>query len=204
MNEDLAKLHHSRSKKDFPDLGLEDDEYVELAISRSKYGLLFIWSLAIIASLILGFFALSVSFGGEQAMANIGMNPSAISYLYLIILVLIIAISLCAVVATSVYSANKMYVTNRRIFHYEAFSLFSKSVNVIGLWRIEDVSFRQSNLLDHILHLGTIRLSTVGDETTYTFKYVDTPTDELQTIMHLVQVRRRIHDKEEKQATNGE
>ncbi len=200
MNEDLAKLHHNRSQKDFPDLGLEDDEYVELAIKRSKYGLLGIWSLAVIASAILLIFAISLNVDGGL-LSNIGLGGSATFYFYLIILVLIATIVLCALVSTSVYCGNKMYVTNRRIFHYESFSLFSKSVNVIGLWRIEDVSFRQNNLLDHILHLGTIRLSTVGDETTYTFKYVDTPTDELQIIMHLVQVRRRIHDAEEKQST---
>ena len=33
-------------------------------------------------------------------------------------------------------------------------------------------------------------MSTVGDETTYTFKYVDTPTDELEKITHLVHMEK--------------
>ncbi len=186
MKEDLIKLHHRRSKQDFPELNLEEDEFVELSIRRSNYGVLAIWSLAALATILLLIVALTVNFGGNAAMSSLGFNSGALTYLYLIFIILFGVIFISAVVISRVYKSNRMFVTNRRIFHYEAISLFAKSVNVIELNRIEDVSFRQNGLLDHIFHLGTIRLSTVGDETTYTFKLVDTPTDELKTIMHLV------------------
>lgn len=186
MKEDLAKLHHTRSKKDFPELNLEEDEYVELDIRRSKYGLLGVWSLAALAVLIIVIVSITVNLNGAAVMADLGFNPNATVYLYLIFFILFAVIILSSLVVSRVYRANRMVVTNRRIFHFESISLFAKSVNVIELGRIEDVSFRQNGLLDHIFRLGTIRLSTVGDETTYTFKYVDTPTDELKTIMHLV------------------
>ena len=188
MKEDLIKLHHTRSKKDFPELDLEEDEYVELSIQRSNYGLLAIWSLTAFASLILIIVAITTNTRGASVMSSLGFNPAAIGSLYFIFIILLGVIILCAVVFSRVYKSNRMFVTNRRIFHYEAISLFAKSVNVIELNRIEDVSFRQNGVIDHIFHLGTIRLSTVGDETTYTFKFVDTPTDELKTIMHLVHV----------------
>ena len=35
MDEGLAKIRHDRSKKDFPFLKLDDDEYVEFAFSRA-------------------------------------------------------------------------------------------------------------------------------------------------------------------------
>lgn len=190
MKEDLAKLHHIRSKKDFPELDLEEDEFVELDIRRSRYGLLGIWGLAIFACLIILMVSLTINLNGAAVLLSLGFNPGATSYLYLILLILFGVIVLSACVVSKVYNANRMFVTNRRIFHYESISLFAKSVNVIDLHRIEDVSFRQNGLLDHIFRLGTIRLSTVGDETTYTFKCVDTPTDELKTIMHLVHSRK--------------
>ncbi len=192
MREDLAKLHHARSKKDFPELNLEEDEFVELDIRRSKFGLLGIWSITALAGLVILMVSLTINLGGSTTLRDLGFNPDATSYLYLILLILFGVVILCAFVVSKVYSANRMFVTNRRIFHYESISLFAKSVNVIDLNRIEDVSFRQNNLLDHIFRLGTIRLSTVGEETTYTFKYVDTPTDELKTIMHLVHSRKGI------------
>ena len=36
MDEGLNRIRHERSKKDFPSLKLEDDEFVEFAISRSR------------------------------------------------------------------------------------------------------------------------------------------------------------------------
>ena len=36
MDKALAKVRHERSKKDFPFLKLEEDEYVEFAFSRAR------------------------------------------------------------------------------------------------------------------------------------------------------------------------
>ena len=44
MKNDLVKLRHARSTKDFPGLKLEDNEFVELVIRRSKIGLILIWA----------------------------------------------------------------------------------------------------------------------------------------------------------------
>ncbi|MBR3263764.1 PH domain-containing protein, partial [Candidatus Saccharibacteria bacterium] len=124
---------------------------------------------------------------GNEAVA---LNGFAKSYLYVIILILFCIITVAALVGTKVYRANRLYVTNKRLIHHQANSLFSKSVNVIELLSIEDVSFKQENIADHFFKLGTIRMSTIGDETTYVFKYVNTPKDELDTITHLVHMEK--------------
>jgi len=36
MDESLVRIRHERSKKDFPFLALENDEFVEFAFSRAK------------------------------------------------------------------------------------------------------------------------------------------------------------------------
>ena len=64
MKEDLAKLHHARSKKDYPELELEEDEFVELDIRRSRYGLLGIWSLTVLVGLIILIVSMTVNLGG--------------------------------------------------------------------------------------------------------------------------------------------
>jgi hypothetical protein len=83
-------------------------------------------------------------------------------------------------------NANHTYVTNRRVIQKSRSSIFANSTNIIELRRIEDVSFHQNSLIDHLCRFGTLRMSTVGDETTYTLKYVDTRHDEVKTISHLV------------------
>ena len=149
---------------------------------------------------------LEFSVGGDEIVA---FNGFAKSYLYLIILVLFGIITIATLIGTKVYNANRLYVTNKRLIHHQANSLFSKSVNVIELLSIEDVSFQQENIGDHIFKLGTIRMSTIGDETTYIFKYVNTPKDELDTITHLVHMekektKRRHRRPEEDRETDDE
>ena len=187
MKQELIKLHHARSLKDFPELRLEENEYVELAIERSKLGLIFIWGAACAGYLALIVALVFMAFGGVKSA---GLSGFAQSYIYLIILILFGIITISALIGSRVYKNNRLYVTNKRLIHHRANSLFSKSVNIIELLSIEDVSFKQENIGDHIFKLGTIRMSTVGDETTYTFKYVNTPKDELDMITHLVHVEK--------------
>ena len=188
MKKELIKLHHARSAKDFPELRLEENEFVELAISRSNLGVVLMWGAAGFGYLALFIAILFLEFNAADASSVLG--GFAKSYLYLIILILFCIITAAAFISTKVYRANRLYVTNKRLIHHQANSLFSKSVNVIELLAIEDVSFMQENIADHFFKLGTIRMSTVGDETTYVFKYVNTPKDELDTITHLVHLEK--------------
>ncbi len=185
MKKELVRLRHARSKKDFPEITLEEDEYVELAIRRSKIGIFFIW-----LGVACGFAALTAALilftSGGLSSPIFKVNDASRPYLYIMIFALYFIVLLVGVVATVTYASNKLYITNKRAFQLSMTSLFSRSVNVIDLVSIEDVSFKQNGLFEHIFQLGTIRMATVGDETTYTFKYINTPRDELDTIIHLV------------------
>jgi len=186
MKKSLEELRHARSQKDFPFLSLEPEEYVELVIVRSHFALISIWFVAIVAILliILCSIIISTSTNGETLFPTINIVP-----LFGVVVPLLILLTiLIAIVATKVHFGNKLYITNKRAIQTLMTGLFSHSTNVVELSRIEDVSFKQVGILQSILHYGTIRMSTVGDETTYTFPYVDTPTDEIQTISHLIHV----------------
>lgn len=187
MKEDLIKLHHARSQKDFPGLNLEEGEYVEFDIHRAPIGLTLIWGLAFLAIFVLSL-CLTLMWTDANTSATLGLNSTAVAYLYLIIFILLGVSVMAAFIAQYVYRSNRLVVSNNRLFHYQALSLFSRSTNVIDLSSIEDVSYRQVGLIDHIFHIGTIRLSTVGEETTYTFKYAAIPKKELDAITHLVHV----------------
>ena len=188
MKDDLVKLHHARSQRDFPHLKLEDDEYVDLAIRRSSVGVVIIWASVIIAFIVLTVLIIIVS--TINSASAVPLNDSAQFYLYCILAMLYVVILFCGGVGTYVYTANKLYVTNHRIIQETTTSLFTKSVHVIELVSIEDVSFKQQGIFDQILRIGTIRMTTITNDSSYTFKYVDTPTDEMETISHLVHVEK--------------
>ena len=185
MKKELSKLQHARSAKDFPEIDLEADEYVVLHIKRSRIGIAFIW--VVVALLVMALsLALIMLAGGAAQSAGFTMNESAMHYLRLGILALYAVFFFGGIVGQSIYDANQIYVTNRRLIQKSRNSLFANSTNIIELRRIEDVSFRQSSLVDQIFRLGMLRMSTVGEETTYSLKYVDTPRDEVKIISHLV------------------
>lgn len=187
MKTELSKVQHARSAKDFPEIDLEQDEYVVLHIKRSRIGVAFIW--AVVAVLVIALSLTLIFFANSSASIEntvFQMNDASRHYLRLVIFFLYILVFFGGFVAQSIYDANHIYVTNRRVVQKSRSSIFANSTNIIELRRIEDVSFHQSSLIDHICSFGTLRMSTVGDETTYTLKYVDTPHDEVKTISHLV------------------
>ena len=197
MKNDLVKLRHARSQKDFPEIALEENEYVELAIRRSPVGVILIWAGEALAAI---FFAcILILFQLSPSVTAGTLNASGRSFLYLVLYIAFAAILISGLVGTHVYRGNRLYVTNKRLLQQSTNALFSKSTNVIDLVSIEDVSFQQSGVLEHVFKLGTLRMSTVGDETTYTFKYVDTPTDELEVISHLVHIE-KVHRRSTKAA----
>lgn len=186
MKKDLVRLRHARSTKDFPGLKLEADEYVELSIKRSPVGLILIWTGEVIGAMALFVVMMALTHGDF----SLRLNSTAKNFMYFIFYVVMGVMLVAGLIGTYVYRGNSLYVTNHRVIQNSVMSLMAKSTNVIELSKIEDVSFKQSGLYEYIFRLGTIRMSTVGDETTYTFKLVDIPTDELEVISHLVHVEK--------------
>ena len=186
MDKAEVEMRHSRSVKDFPYLHLESNEWVELVIERAKIRIILVWVavfLTFIALTACMFFLLNFNGG-----AVFDQNMTLILSLFMLMICLVIFS--VGLVSTKVHRDNKLYVTNKRLIHQSALALFSQSVNTIDLQSIEDVSFSKETIFDYILQIGTLKMTTVGDETTYTFKYVDTPRDEMQTITHLVYIEK--------------
>lgn len=186
MKKELTQIKHARSAKDFPEINLEENEYVVLHIKRAYVGIVLIWTavgaLIIALSILL---ILIMNTANNQSSAFV-LNEQSLGYLRLGVFALYGVIIFGGFMSQAIYDQNQLYITNYRAIQKTRTSLFANSTNVIKLSRIEDVSYRQKTLFDHIFKIGTLRMSTVGDETTYTFPWLDTPNDEVKTISHLV------------------
>lgn len=194
MKSDMIELRHARSRKDFPEIKLEENEFVKLVIRRSPIYLVLIWAGEIVATAALLVLLVFLS-SSSKSNAVLNLNEESVSFLNLVVYIALGAIWIAGLIGTKVYRGNKLFVTNKRLIQKAMTSLFASSTNVIDLISVEDVSFKQAGILEHVMKIGTLRMSTVGDETTYTFKYVDTPTNELELITHLVHVEKE-KDKE--------
>ena len=180
MDESLAKIRHDRSKKDFPGLKLEEDEYVEFFFRRAKVYLALIWGgLFVGLDVILLDFLLVLM--GQTMLDEMGVN-----FLFIILFALLAATFVIWLLALKIYNGNKLYITNRHVIQMVMNSPVSTSINIIDLSSIEDASFRQENILQKMFHYGTLRLATVGDETTYTFPYSDISPTDLRAVTDLI------------------
>lgn len=189
MKKDLVRLRHARSTKDFPGLKLESDEYVELSIKRSPVGLILIWTGEAVGFLIMSVILTFMMHGGDGNIVG-SLPASGKSFMYFVLYILMAVMLIAGLIGTHVYRGNTLYITNHRAIQNSVDSLMSKSTNVIELSKIEDVSFNQKGLFEYVFKLGTIRMSTIGDETTYTFKLADAPIDELEVISHLIHIEK--------------
>lgn len=180
MDEGLIKIRHARSKKDFPFLKLDTDEYVEFAFKRSRLCLF-----AIFGGVAIGLIAILLAFLlvllEQDSLDEMGRN-----FMHIILACLVAAALLIGLVALVVYRGNRLFITNKRVIQMVMKSPVVTSVNMIDLSSIEDASFHQSGIMQKMFKYGTFRLSTVGDETTYTFPYSDISPAELKAISELI------------------
>ena len=189
MDANLARIRHERSKKDFPFLTLEDDEYVEFAFKRARVCL---WAilLGVSVGLILILSAFLLTLLGQRMLDEMGKN-----FMFIILSALLATALIIGVISLKMYRGNRLFVTNEHGIQIVTNSIVSSSTNIIDLSSVEDASFRQDGLLQQLFHYGTLRLATVGDETTYTFKYSDISPSDLRGISELISNAKEKDDK---------
>lgn len=184
---DLDQLRHARSAKIYPTLDLEDGEYVVLEIVRAKIVYILTWLVVILA--LIGLSSLLFFLSGDAmvgSMEILDFNAKTKYYFVMTFLVLYMSAIVLGLIASSVHRENRLYISNKRVIQNLRPNIFSNSTNIIDLRRIEDVSFRQNGLIQQLLGIGTIRMATVGDETTYTFRLTNSSREEMKTISHLI------------------
>lgn len=174
------KARHDESATLYPDLNLGPAEYVVIRLKRHPIGIMQIWlvTFAVFAALLVStvFITNTISLdAGAKAFAAIaGLGMSVLTFVF-------------GALTTRIYQMNKFFVTNERVINHIQRSLFSMRKQSIGLDGVEDVSYRQSGILQTILRYGSVRLATVGDETTYRFNYVQDPVSQIAVINQTVQ-----------------
>ncbi len=150
-------------------LELEADERVEFAIRRADIFIVATWVGVIIACIVIAIVIVLINANQGKMAGALPLN--GLSWLMGLVGVLVYLIIIgVGMVATKVHFSNRLFITNKRVLEYEMKSLFHNSMNIIDLKSIEDVSIKQSGIIDHMLGVGVLRMSTVGDETTYTFE----------------------------------
>lgn len=182
---EAIRKKHEDSKQKYPHLNLSEGEFVIKAMRRHPIGLFFpmfigVLLLTIAISAYLSFDSIAVNLGLQGDLAD----PAGL---------LMPLILFCALVGVGmfiiyyVYVSNRFFLTNESVIQEIQHGLFSRHEQTVSLSNIEDASYRQTNIIQHLFNYGSIRLSTEGDETTYRFTYVANPHDHISVLNNAVE-----------------
>jgi hypothetical protein len=178
------------SKNKYPQLHLSEGEYVIFAIHRHFIGLIEIWAVVILLAVLIlfgvAYYAANPGMFSSITMTSAEQLPSA-AVLTIPALFVIGLFVLGGWIATYVYQGNKLFLTNESVIQVIRNSLFSTQEQTISLGNVEDASFIQHGLLQYALNYGLIRLSTEGEETTYSFNYAPSPRNEIAKLNEAVE-----------------
>ncbi len=182
---DELKAKHDASVRAFPSLNLSEVEYIISAVPRHTIGVMKSLVGSGIAVLVIALVVFNYNF----IMSSFGTTKLAPPFW----LVLLSGIILTAVIAIACYGAvwvfnsNKFFLTNESVIQEIQEGFFAHREQTISLANIEDASYTQIGPLQMIFNYGTIRLSTEGEETTYTFTYASNPKRQIAVLNNAVE-----------------
>lgn len=180
-----VQVKHDRSKRMYPFLNLSEGEYIISAVRRHPIGLIIplaVGSLiiAIALSLLINYPAFVEALSITGPLADVGTMVAPL-------LLFCVLIGLGMFVVYYVYVNNKFFLTNESVIQEIQVTLFSRLEQTVSLANIEDASYTQQGIIQHIFNYGSIRLSTEGDETTYRFTFVANPKGHIATLNNAVE-----------------
>lgn len=194
------KARHDRSVKKYPEITVDEDEYVVLSMRRHSLGYL----LNIIFSSMVAVFLISawiiVCFMPNPLPIPANFKPQ-LSVIFGSITLLLILLTYANYV---VYRANRIVITNERAIQWISTTIMSQKKQVINLESIEDISYSRDGILQHLFDYGTVKLSTVGDESTYTFAFSPNPDKKAEFLSDVVEAARENQMLSDKLFKDGE
>ena len=179
-----VKAKHDESVARYPRLNLSEGEFVILDIKRHPIGMLVPIGIAGLLIVAIMFFVMMYPSIASGSTASILPPVMAIFGVALLLIGLVV---LGGAVALWVYLQNQFFMTNESVIQEIQESLFSRHEQTVSLGSIEDASFRQSGIIQTLFNYGTIRLSTEGEETTYVFRYVANPREQIAILNNAIE-----------------
>ncbi len=188
---EVIELRHQRSVEQFPNIKFHDQEFVMLTIRKHPLELALIWAVAIVMMIVIaviGMMATNFITSSGPASFSTGIELSGGRVLlFLIFIALIVLVIIFAAIGTVIHRSNYLVLTTEKLVQYVMFGLFNNKIQTVDLNGVEDVSSMKTGLLQSILNIGVLKMSTVGDESTYTINFIADPVTKAEMVNEVVQ-----------------
>lgn len=183
---EVIKNRHEESVKNYPNVKIDNDEYVVMSLRKSWIGLAGIVFAALFIFVALVSAWILICFMPTKLNLTENMKQN-LSFIFVPMSVLV---AIMGYIGYSTYKANRFVATNERAIQWIVTGLLDHKKQAIKLESVEDISFSQKGIFQHLFNFGTIRLSTTGDESTYTFTLVKNPAKVVEILGELAECAR--------------
>lgn len=149
------------------------DEIKVADVRRHPIGLFFIF-LQVFAALGLSFLLIFTLLPNFLEAVNVSQSSG---YLAATVFALFVGLLgfIFLVLATRIYTASQLIITNDNITQVMQVGLFHRKVSEISMENVEDVTAHQEGVLQTFFNYGRVHIETAGEQNNYDFIYCPNP-----------------------------
>lgn len=157
---------------------IDENDVVIMKLHRHPMGLFMLY----VANL-LGLFA-GVGLVVWASNQSLDLTSSQKSLALLGVVIVTAVMLLVLYVATVVYWASALVLTETEVKQNIQNGLFSKKTSRLGLTNVEDVSMEQNGILASMFNYGTLNIETAGEQANFKFTFCPNPGECTKVIMN--------------------
>lgn len=105
----------------------------------------------------------------------IGSSATLTAALSMLSLIFIVLGLIFMALATRIYNANQLIITDIHITQVLQVGLFNRKVSELTMENVEDVTSEQGGVFPTIFNYGTLKVETAGEQNNFIFKYCPNP-----------------------------
>lgn len=148
---------------------INHDEIKVADIRRHFFGLFLIYLQVVVA------LALSLGLIVFLLPDVVGSSATLNAVLALVSLFMIGLGLIFMALATKIYNANQLIVTDIHVTQVLQVGLFNRKVSELTMENVEDVTSEQGGVFPTIFNYGTLKVETAGEQNNFVFKYCPNP-----------------------------
>jgi uncharacterized membrane protein YdbT with pleckstrin-like domain len=152
---------------------INPDEIKIADVRRHPIGLLILY-MQFFVGIGLSLFLIIAFMPSTLRILNISQN-TADSITFFLALIAVSFGLIFVVLATRIYQASQLIITNDNVTQIMQVGLFYRKVSEISMENVEDVTAHQKGILQTLFNFGRLHIETAGEQNNYDFIYCPNP-----------------------------
>ncbi len=182
---EVSKRLSQTGRRFFDLIEFDENEQLILEVRKHPFGLLVIWTLGVIVSLVLLTvpIVLAAFIGSSGSVVGASDVRSIQALLFFIGIVLAVGGMGVTFINTMLYKNNVIFVTSEKLAQVIYTSLFNRKISQLSIGDLQDVTVKQNGIFPRAFNYGTLTIETAGEQSNLVFNYVPAPYDSSKLIV---------------------